>query len=150
MNEQDECCICLNALKYKKRFQLPWKRPYKLSCNHSFHRGCIRKWSKVNKNCPLCQQPFINTYYGYMLAGNNCLVTVHKLVIGEYSLQIYKRCIFYGSIKKVYTYFNTLVIVVGDDNIVYLHRSIHVIREIFHRISKKIKDFREGRILSVV
>jgi hypothetical protein len=150
MEEQDECCICLNTLKYNKRFQLPWKRPYRLKCNHSFHKSCIRKWSKVNRKCPLCQEPFINTYYGYMLAGNNCLVTVHKLFIGEHYVQIYKRTIHYSLIKKVYTYFNTLVIVEGEDSIVYLHRNIHAIQEIFQRLAKKIKEHKKSRLMSVV
>ena len=42
------CAICFEKLN---------KNTPKLSCGHSFHVKCLRKWEKIGKklNCPLCR-----------------------------------------------------------------------------------------------
>jgi len=46
------CTICLEELKEKEYYR---ELPY---CNHQFHKKCIDKWFKVNKQmtCPICRR----------------------------------------------------------------------------------------------
>lgn len=49
----DECSICLTNLILEDQKDLV--------CGHSFHRMCLEKWEKQNKNtCPMCRRPFPN------------------------------------------------------------------------------------------
>jgi hypothetical protein len=48
-SEQPECSICLEPLDTQE--------PYKLNCNHEFHRDCITRWIHTNPNCPMCRSP---------------------------------------------------------------------------------------------
>ena len=118
-----ECCICLNEIKPKKRLQLPKYNPHKLKCNHIFHIGCIKRWSKVNKKCPLCQEPFINYYYGFMLQSNSCFTVCHKLTFYDNYLKLFNKTIYYISISKLYTHYNTIVIGIGENSFVFLHNN---------------------------
>jgi hypothetical protein len=151
-SEPKECCICLNNIKTKKQFKLPWNREYKLiNCNHSFHRKCIRKWSKVNKKCPLCQEYFINTYYGYMIGGTPLLSVEHKLTLYQNYFTVYNIQIYYITVVRLFTYVNTIVIQIpGNKSVVFVHRSANTIKELFHRILKNVKESKERKILSVV
>ncbi|XP_046996012.1 uncharacterized protein LOC124609238 isoform X1 [Schistocerca americana] len=45
-NEVDDCVICMDPLSDGLET---------LSCNHDFHKKCIRRWFKENRICPLCQ-----------------------------------------------------------------------------------------------
>lgn len=47
-NLNKNCTICLSSIKDF------FKKTYKTSCNHKFHKKCIRKWLKNKKTCPLC------------------------------------------------------------------------------------------------
>ena len=49
--ENDICSICLE--KYFDEENL--KKVVSLKCNHLFHKECIDKWFKINKNCPMCK-----------------------------------------------------------------------------------------------
>tara|TARA_B100001094_G_C17715707_1_gene569508 strand:+ start:242 stop:487 length:246 start_codon:yes stop_codon:yes gene_type:complete len=51
-----ECCICLEEIK---------DQCTTTSCNHNFHKKCIKKWFDLDKTskidswgkCPLCRRP---------------------------------------------------------------------------------------------
>ena len=45
-----DCAICLEKLITER---------YKLSCDHIFHRECVRKLLQTNLCCPLCRTPII-------------------------------------------------------------------------------------------
>jgi hypothetical protein len=48
-----ECSICLES--YQERDKI-----VQLTCNHIFHKDCIREWlQNKQNNCPLCRLPFI-------------------------------------------------------------------------------------------
>lgn len=51
IKEMEKCVICLEFIKHNKK---------NLTCFHSFHNKCIKKWLKDNINCPVCrkEQPF--------------------------------------------------------------------------------------------
>lgn len=55
----EECSICLE--KYR-----PGTYKRKLSCGHIFHKKCIDKWFRNDKNeCPMCRKKhrfFFHTY----------------------------------------------------------------------------------------
>ncbi len=53
----DECCICLESLKYKKTVILN-------NCEHVIHFKCIKNWLKQNsvKECPLCRSDQTRLY----------------------------------------------------------------------------------------
>ncbi len=44
------CSICLdvpNSINFEK---------CQLSCTHTYHKNCIRKWFKINLSCPCCRK----------------------------------------------------------------------------------------------
>lgn len=43
------CAVCLSDFDENDTLR-------RLPCNHSFHSGCVDKWLKQNKVCPLCVQ----------------------------------------------------------------------------------------------
>ncbi len=43
------CCICEDIFKKPIRIK---------ECGHTFCKTCLKKWSKYNKNCPLCRKQF--------------------------------------------------------------------------------------------
>lgn len=45
----EQCVICL--MTYKNRDKL-----ITLLCQHQYHEGCITKWLKINKTCPVCKE----------------------------------------------------------------------------------------------
>lgn len=47
--EEMSCAVCLSDFDRDAVLR-------RLPCGHSFHRGCIDKWLKRNKVCPLCLQ----------------------------------------------------------------------------------------------
>jgi len=47
--EETSCAVCLSDFDRDAVLR-------RLLCGHSFHRGCIDKWLKRNKVCPLCLQ----------------------------------------------------------------------------------------------
>ena len=49
-----ECSICIDSFKPNEYYR-------KLGCNHYFHKRCIDRWIKKDKNeCPMCRQIIIN------------------------------------------------------------------------------------------
>ncbi|VAI34822.1 unnamed protein product [Triticum turgidum subsp. durum] len=45
----DECVICKSNYKsLQKLIRLP--------CSHCYHAGCITRWLKINKACPVCNE----------------------------------------------------------------------------------------------
>ena len=46
--QSGECSICFEPLK-KSKFSL------QLSCGHTYHFKCLRRWQKEQPNCPLCR-----------------------------------------------------------------------------------------------
>ena len=53
-SENDEgCSICLESYHDNDKI-------VQLTCNHIFHKDCIREWlQNKQNNCPLCRLPFI-------------------------------------------------------------------------------------------
>ena len=47
------CSICLDEYTDDDKI-------IKLTCNHIYHKGCIKEWFKVNKNCPNCRKNIIS------------------------------------------------------------------------------------------
>jgi len=48
-----ECSICLELYQENDKI-------VQLTCNHIFHKDCIREWlQNKQNNCPLCRLPFI-------------------------------------------------------------------------------------------
>jgi|LauGreDrversion2_3_1035106.scaffolds.fasta_scaffold41795_1 hypothetical protein len=45
--EKSTCSICLDCVDTKKKT---------LSCQHTFHEGCIDTWFKYKTSCPLCRK----------------------------------------------------------------------------------------------
>ncbi|XP_026402715.1 probable E3 ubiquitin-protein ligase XERICO [Papaver somniferum] len=44
-----ECCVCLHKFKANEEVS-------ELSCNHFFHKGCLKKWlDHRHSTCPLCR-----------------------------------------------------------------------------------------------
>ena len=51
-NLLNECSICLE--QYIKKDKI-----IELSCNHMFHKKCIKEWIKNNNTCPQCRENII-------------------------------------------------------------------------------------------
>lgn len=47
--EETKCSICFKNIK--KDSNVP-----NIECSHIFHKKCLKKWIKINNNCPLCRQ----------------------------------------------------------------------------------------------
>lgn len=47
--ENTECTICLNMTNFSH------DEVIKLSCNHYFHKKCIKTWFLHSKTCPICK-----------------------------------------------------------------------------------------------
>ncbi|CAL1529512.1 unnamed protein product [Lymnaea stagnalis] len=50
----DNCSICLGPFNNKS---------FTSSCAHSFCFVCLKQWSKVKAECPLCKQPFTSIFH---------------------------------------------------------------------------------------
>ena len=48
VEEGEECSICLDVIANKDCV--------KTSCGHQYHKKCLSKWKRINKNCPLCRR----------------------------------------------------------------------------------------------
>ena len=44
-----ECSICLEDIK---------KNDINLSCNHIFHKECLKEWFKIKTTCPICRKEY--------------------------------------------------------------------------------------------
>ncbi|BAF18567.1 E3 ubiquitin-protein ligase BIG BROTHER [Oryza sativa Japonica Group] len=44
----DNCPICLSAFRRRETL-------ITLACKHSYHEGCIARWLKIDKACPVCK-----------------------------------------------------------------------------------------------
>ncbi|KAH6772378.1 hypothetical protein C2S51_010782 [Perilla frutescens var. frutescens] len=57
LSEEEECAVCLEAFKRRRRggtlMQLP--------CAHRFHTDCLLPWLEGNSNCPCCRMA-INSF----------------------------------------------------------------------------------------
>jgi len=47
-NHHDDCSVCLSAFRNRERL-------ITLPCKHSYHAGCITRWLKIDKTCPVCK-----------------------------------------------------------------------------------------------
>uniref|UniRef100_A0ACD5ZR18 Uncharacterized protein n=1 Tax=Avena sativa TaxID=4498 RepID=A0ACD5ZR18_AVESA len=47
-SNNDDCSVCLSAFRNRERL-------ITLPCKHSYHAGCITRWLKINKTCPVCK-----------------------------------------------------------------------------------------------
>lgn len=47
-DKEDTCSICLDEIKINKKI-------YNLSCNHKFHKKCLKNWLKEKFSCPTCR-----------------------------------------------------------------------------------------------
>ncbi|KQK19635.1 E3 ubiquitin ligase BIG BROTHER isoform X1 [Brachypodium distachyon] len=47
-NNLDDCSICLSAFRNRERL-------ITLPCKHNYHAGCVTKWLKIDKTCPVCK-----------------------------------------------------------------------------------------------
>ncbi|XP_014257411.1 NEP1-interacting protein-like 1 [Cimex lectularius] len=52
---QTKCLICLADFKTNQFLR-------RLPCLHQFHRGCVDKWLKRNKKCPICRWEAVPKY----------------------------------------------------------------------------------------
>jgi hypothetical protein len=51
---ESQCPICLDIFKKNECYRV-------LSCNHTFHKKCIDRWIKKDKNeCPMCRKNIFN------------------------------------------------------------------------------------------
>lgn len=48
-DKHEECVICYMA--YKNRDNL-----ITLPCQHQYHKGCVTRWLRINKACPVCNE----------------------------------------------------------------------------------------------
>ena len=48
--EKPTCSICLDCVETGQAAKT-------LSCQHTFHEGCINTWFKHKASCPLCRTP---------------------------------------------------------------------------------------------
>jgi len=44
----ESCCICMSDMEHRQKVRV-------LPCDHTFHAGCIGRWLKLNKSCPVCK-----------------------------------------------------------------------------------------------
>lgn len=47
-NHDDSCTVCLSAFRNRESI-------ITLPCKHSYHAGCITRWLKIDKTCPVCK-----------------------------------------------------------------------------------------------
>ena len=47
--DEKDCCICQEKFQGKDEIRT-------LGCNHYYHKGCIDKWLKKDKSCPICRK----------------------------------------------------------------------------------------------
>jgi hypothetical protein len=59
----DDCAICQEAMKVNKKC-------IKLSCDHVYHKNCIREWMRRNPTCPTCRAPIDANMFSRRAAGN--------------------------------------------------------------------------------
>ena len=52
-DEDNKCPICHDSLKSTKESGIARE----LNCRHAFHIGCISRWLRQTRNCPVCRQP---------------------------------------------------------------------------------------------
>ena len=51
----DPCTIC--AVEYCETDEVV---VMKCDERHLFHEECIKRWLRINSNCPICRAPFMN------------------------------------------------------------------------------------------
>lgn len=62
-NSREECSICLEYINESRNEERDrrrdkyahWKVRSEQRCGHVFHKKCINKWIRVNRNCPMCR-----------------------------------------------------------------------------------------------
>ena len=47
-DKEETCSICLDEIKINKKI-------YNISCNHKFHKKCLKNWLKEKFSCPTCR-----------------------------------------------------------------------------------------------
>lgn len=47
--EESKCSICFKNIKKDSNIPV-------IKCSHVFHKKCLKKWIKINNNCPLCRE----------------------------------------------------------------------------------------------
>jgi hypothetical protein len=95
----------------------------KINCNHSYHKSCLKEWSKQSKLCPLCRKKFVicnkceNKGYTYIYKSYKLLPKKYRLNysrpktdgifnIDKYNIEdIYINSLKYDTKKKI-LYFN--------------------------------------------
>lgn len=65
-----ECSICLDTIN---------KNSKKLTCIHTFHKKCIKKWFKKMKRCPLCLE-FQRKKYKVTHLNSNSFIFVNRTI----------------------------------------------------------------------
>lgn len=48
-----QCSICLDNI---------YPANYTISCGHTFHKSCIKKWFSINDTCPVCRKKVVNQF----------------------------------------------------------------------------------------
>jgi hypothetical protein len=59
--KNDDCTICRQSLTIDSIYGQENNKISSIKtgkCGHSFHKECIEPWNKINRNCPICVQPF--------------------------------------------------------------------------------------------
>lgn len=49
-DDEEDCAICL--------IELSTRSETALTCGHSFHDSCLRKWLRKNRSCPMCRNRY--------------------------------------------------------------------------------------------
>ena len=84
--DEDECAICMENYRTKHRKFLWWRLPirnnpqvFMPSCAHHFHQQCIKRWLRVNANCPHCRAPVKPPSFQEWMAANRGVIMGWKI-----------------------------------------------------------------------
>ncbi|XP_005105530.1 mucin-4 [Aplysia californica] len=81
----DNCSICLGPFNNKS---------FTSSCAHSFCFVCLKQWSKVKAECPLCKQPFTSIFHNIR---SNQSYDIYDLPLNPTRQPEYNNFLSYGS-----------------------------------------------------
>ena len=63
-----ECLICMKEIKtIKSKTIISNSYITDCKCNYYYHYGCISKWLKIKRNCPICKNIILHSLSEYYL-----------------------------------------------------------------------------------
>ena len=129
MDDEKECCICLQKLK---------NNISKLDCFHLFHDKCINEWRKKNNICPICRKNIINISHIYYIS--NVFIALSLIIL---FLSLIIIIIFKSYIGKIFNFNNNKKIfhnIFIKIKIILEYAYIRIIRNINENEIQKIKN----------